>query len=40
MQSGGDVPTEMIFIEINNHLEAIGNLAMNVLQSGEPTTAP
>ncbi len=38
MQSGGDVPTEMIFIEINNHLEAIGNLAMNVLQSGEPTT--
>ncbi len=40
MQSGGDVPTEMIFIEINNHLEAIGNLAMNVLQSGEPTTTP
>jgi phosphate:Na+ symporter len=38
MQSGGDVPTEMIFIEINNHLEAIGNLAVNVLQSGEPAT--
>ncbi len=37
MQEGGDVPTEMIFTEINNHLEAIGNLAMNVLQNGQTT---
>lgn len=35
MQEGGDVPTEMIFTDINNHLEAIGNHAMNILQNGE-----
>lgn len=35
MQEGGDVPTELIFTEINNHLKAIGNLALNVLQSGD-----
>ncbi len=39
MKTGGDVATEMIFIEINNHLEAIGNLAINVLQSGMQATA-
>lgn len=35
MQEGGDVPTEMIFTEINNHLEAVGNHALNVIQNGE-----
>ena len=35
MQDGGDVPTEMIFTEINNHLEAVGNHALNIVQSGE-----
>lgn len=39
MQDGGDVPTEMIFTEINNHLEAIGNHALNVIENGEPTAA-
>ncbi len=33
MQSGGDVPTEMIFTEINNQLEAVGNHGLNVVQS-------
>ncbi|WP_193210979.1 Na/Pi cotransporter family protein [Luteolibacter marinus] len=35
MQDGGDVPTEMIFTEINNHLEAVGNHALNIVQNGE-----
>lgn len=35
MQSGGDVPTEMIFTDINNHLEAIGNHALNIVQNSE-----
>lgn len=34
MQEGGDVPTEMIFTEINNHLEAVGNHALNIVQNG------
>jgi len=33
MQSGEAVQTEMLFIEINNHLEAIGNHALNIVQS-------
>ena len=33
MQSGGAVQTEMLYIEINNHLEAIGNHALNIVQS-------
>jgi phosphate:Na+ symporter len=35
MQEGGDVPTEMIYTEINNHLEAIGNHGLNIIQYGE-----
>ena len=34
MQDGGEVPTEMIYTEINNHLEAVGNHALNVIQNG------
>lgn len=33
MQEGGDVHTEMIFTEINNHLEAVGNHGLNVVES-------
>jgi len=32
MQAGGVVQTEMLFTEINNHLEAIGNHALNIIQ--------
>lgn len=39
MQDGGDVPTEMIFTEINNHLEAVGNHALNIIQNGETLDA-
>lgn len=39
MQANGDVPTEMIFTEINNHLEAIGNHALNIVQNGEVVDA-
>ncbi|MCF7732042.1 MAG: Na/Pi cotransporter family protein [Akkermansiaceae bacterium] len=35
MQEGRDVPTEMIYTEINNHLEAVGNHALNIVQNGE-----
>ena len=38
MQEGGDVPLEMIYTDINNHLEAVGNHALNVVQNGEPLT--
>jgi phosphate:Na+ symporter len=34
MQDGGDVPTEMIYTEINNHLEAVGNHGLNIIQNG------
>jgi len=37
MQEGGNVPTEMLYIEINNHLEAIGNHALNILQTRHQT---
>ncbi|MDX1680050.1 MAG: Na/Pi cotransporter family protein [Akkermansiaceae bacterium] len=33
MQAGGDVPTEMIYTEINNHLEAVGNHGLNVVEN-------
>jgi phosphate:Na+ symporter len=33
MQADGTVQTEMLFTEINNHLEAIGNHALNIVQS-------
>jgi Na+/phosphate symporter len=35
MQEGRDVPTEMTYTEINNHLEAVGNHALNIVQNGE-----
>jgi Na+/phosphate symporter len=34
MQSGAVVQTEMIFIDMNNHLEAVANHALNVIQAG------
>ena len=33
MQDGADVPTEMIFTEINNQLEAVGNHGLNIIQN-------
>lgn len=38
MQAGGDVPTEMLYTETNNHLEAVGNHALNIIQSAERNT--
>jgi phosphate:Na+ symporter len=38
MQSGADVPTEMVYTELNNHLEAIGNHSLNIIQSAELLT--
>jgi len=38
MKQGGTVQTEMLFTEINNHLEAVGNHALNIIQCGEGTT--
>jgi phosphate:Na+ symporter len=35
MQSGSVVQTEMLYTEFNNHLEAIGNHALNIIQSAE-----
>lgn len=34
MQEGATVQTEMIFIDINNHLEAVANHLINVIQAG------
>jgi phosphate:Na+ symporter len=34
MQGGAVVQTEMIFIDINNHLEAVANHALNVVRTG------
>jgi phosphate:Na+ symporter len=34
MQQGAVVQTEMIFIDMNNHLEAVANHALNVVQAG------
>ncbi|MEY4243476.1 MAG: hypothetical protein RLZZ245_1061 [Verrucomicrobiota bacterium] len=34
MQDGGTVPTEMLFIDLNNHLEAVANHALNIVQAG------
>jgi Na+/phosphate symporter len=33
MQQGSVVQTEMIFIDMNNHLEAVANHALNVVQA-------
>jgi len=38
MQSGADVPTEVVYTELNNHLEAIGNHALNIIQNAELLT--
>ncbi len=35
MKSGAAVQTEMLYTEINNHLEATGNHALNIIQSAE-----
>jgi len=34
MQEGAVVQTEMIFIDINNHMEAVANHLLNVIQAG------
>lgn len=39
MQDGSLVPTEMIFIDLNNHLEAVANHALNIVQAGRRETA-
>ena len=33
MQAGAEVPTEMLYTETNNHLEAVGNHALNIIES-------
>jgi phosphate:Na+ symporter len=33
MQEGAEVPTEMLFIDLNNHLEAVANHALNIVQA-------
>lgn len=33
MQEGGVVQTEMIFIDLNNHMEAVANHLLNVIQA-------
>ena len=35
MQAGGEVPTEMLYTETNNHLEAVGNHALNIIQNAD-----
>jgi len=35
MQNGAEVQTEMLYTEINNHLEAVGNHALNIVESAE-----
>jgi Na+/phosphate symporter len=34
MQEGSVIQTEMIFIDLNNHMEAVGNHLLNVIQAG------
>jgi hypothetical protein len=34
MQEGAVVQTEMIFIDLNNHMEAVANHLLNVIQAG------
>ena len=34
MQEGATVQTEMIFIDLNNHLEAVANHMLNIIQAG------
>jgi len=35
MQEGSTVQTEMIFIDLNNHLEAVANHMLNIVQAGK-----
>jgi phosphate:Na+ symporter len=39
MQEGATVQTEMIFIDMNNHLEAVANHALNVVQAARRAPA-
>ncbi len=39
MQSGSTVQTEMIFIDLNNHLEAVSNHALNIVQAARRESA-
>ena len=34
MQEDSTVQMEMIFIDLNNHMEAVGNHLLNIIQSG------
>jgi len=40
MQEGAVVQTEMIFIDLNNHMEAVGNHLLNVIQAGRGEMRP
>jgi phosphate:Na+ symporter len=40
MQEGAVVQTEMIFIDMNNHFEAVANHALNIVQAGRRDVVP
>jgi phosphate:Na+ symporter len=40
MQEGSTVQTEMIFIDLNNHMEAVANHLLNVIQSAKVEARP
>ncbi len=40
MQEGSVVQTEMIFIDLNNHMEAVGNHLLNIIQAGRREIGP
>jgi len=40
MQEGSVVQTEMIFIDLNNHMEAVANHLLNVIQAGKREVRP
>lgn len=37
MQAGGNVQAEMLYIDMNNHLEAVANHTLNIVQTMAPT---
>ncbi|WP_411826532.1 Na/Pi cotransporter family protein [Luteolibacter sp. AS25] len=39
MQNGSTVQTEMIFVDLNNHMEAVANHLLNVVEASEPSIA-
>ena len=39
MQESGGIQTEMIFIDLNNHLEAVANHALNIIQASNREAA-